>query len=376
MKIRFDKGLLVSAVIPAMGSVSSKNALSAVEGILFESDGDGECVLSAYDLEKGMRRRIEARVEEGGSYIIKADKLSSIIRAMPESEILIEVDKRNITHISSGRSMYELHAIRGEDFPNLPELSVEGGISVKQNELRSMLVNTMFAIAVNDKRPELNGEYFVISGGKITLVSCDSNRLAVMEKQCEITGDAEYSFILPGKSVNDLVKLLGDNEEPVFIRAMRKHVVFKIGETYFFSRLIDEKYIDYMRFIPKNSKTFVTIDRAELESSLSRALLVAEDTNMGQSKSPLRCSFNDDHVKLSSVSNNGGFNDEILIKKEGDDITIGFNCRYLYDAIKAASDCDTVRLSLSTPLMSMLIEPEGECESKFTFLALPVKIKE
>jgi len=378
MKIRFEKSSLLAAITPAMGSVSNKNTLASIEGLLIETEGENTCIISSYDLEKGINCRVEAKIEEPGSYVIRADKLYQIIRAMPEKEILLEVDRRNVTHISSGRSKYELHAIKGEDFPNLPELTVEDGISVKQKDLREMMIKTMFAIAQNDRRPALNGEYFCIEKGTITLVSCDTFRLAVMKKSCDIGGEGEidYKFILPGKSVSELGKLLSDSDDPIYIRSMRKHVVFKIGQMFFFSRVIEEEYIDYERFIPKNNKIFVKINRDEFEASLTRALLVTEDTNMGQPKSNLRCSFGDSYLRLSSISTNGSFNDEVSVEKEGDDIDIGFNCRYLIDAVKAASECENIKLSLSTPLMSMLMQPDEDCDTDFIFLVTPVRIKD
>ena len=298
---------------------------------------------------------------------------------MPEDDITIDVDRRNVAKISSGKSLFELHALKGEDFPNLPELSIEEGINIKQGELRSLIVMTLFAVAQNDQRPALNGTFFHIENNTITAVSCDSNRLAVKRKRCEIErGDDGnvLKFIIPGKTLSELIKLIDDGDDIVTVRPVRKHVVIKIGEIYLFSRLIDEEYIDYERFIPKNNKIFVKTPTDKFKKSLERALLVTEDVKMGQMKSSLRCIFEDDLLKLSSISVSGSFNDEIQIEKEGENIEIGFNCRYLYDSIRC---CETeyIKLSMSTPLMSMLIEPvEKNDEDYFIYLVLPVKMKD
>jgi DNA polymerase-3 subunit beta len=378
MKIIFDRDELTSAVNPAMGCVSNKNTMASIEGILIETEGD-RCILSAYDLEKGIRITVPAKVEEEGSYIINAGKLNQIIRTMPENNIELEVDRRNITKISSGKSSFELHALKGEDFPNLPELSVEGGFNIKQGELRSLILQTLFAVAQNDQRPALNGAFFKIENNTITVVSCDSNRLAVKKRICDInrsTDDAALKFIIPGKTLGELVKIIDDSDEIITVRPSRKHVIFKIGELYFFSRLIDEEYIDYERFIPKNNKIFVKLYTDEFIKSLDRASLVTEDKNMGQTKSALRCSFEDNILRLSSVSVSGSFSDELVTEKEGGNIEIGFNCRYLLETLRSCG-ADRVRLSLSTPLMSMIIEPaEENGEEDFTYLVLPVKMKE
>jgi DNA polymerase-3 subunit beta len=378
MKVIFNRSILEAALTPAMGCVSNKNTMTSVEGILIETDGD-RCILSAYDLEKGLRITVPATVEVEGSYIINALKLNQIIRSMPENDVTIEVDRRNVAKISSGRSLFELHVLKGEDFPNLPELSVEDGISIKQGELRSLIVMTLFAVAQNDQRPALNGAFFQIENNTITAVSCDSNRLAVKRKRCEIErGDHDtiQKFIIPGKTLSELIKLIGDGDEIITLRPARKHVIIKIGEMFFFSRLIDEEYIDYERFIPKNNKIIVEINTDELKRCLERASLVTEDIKMGQVKSPLRCNFEDDLLQLSSVSASGSFNDEIIIKKEGGNIEIGFNCRYLLDAIRCC-ETEQIKLSMSTPLMSMLIEPvEINDDDYFIYLVLPVKMKD
>lgn len=378
MKVIFDRSELIAAVTPAMGCVSNKNTMAAAEGILIETEGD-RCILSAYDLEKGIRIEVPAKIVEEGSYIINAVKLNQIIRIMPENSVEIEVDRRNIVKISSGKTSFELHALRGEDFPNLPELSVEGGFSIKQGDFRLLIQQILFAVAQNDQRPALNGAFFKIDNNTVTAVSCDSNRLAVKKKYCEINltaDDSALKFIIPGKTLGELIKLIGDGDEMITVRPSRKHVIIKIGEFFFFSRLIDEDYIDYERFIPKNNKIFVKIYTDEFIRSLERASLVTEDKNMGQTKSALRCSFKDNVLYLSSVSVSGSFNDEIIIEKEGEDLEIGFNCRYLLESLRSCGT-ERVRLSLSTPLMSMLIEPaEENGEDDFIFLVLPVKMKD
>lgn len=377
MKIIFNRDQLNAAIGPSMGCVSNKKTVTSAEGILIETDGD-HCVLSAYDLEKGIRMTVPAEIEEEGSYVINAAKLNQIIRSMPESSVSIEIDRRNITKISSGKSMFELHALKGEDFPSLPELSVEGGFKIKQNDLRKLIIQTLFAVAQNDQRPALNGAFFQIDANTITVVSCDGNRLAVKRKYCDIdrTESSILKFIVPGRTLSELIKLINDSDDIISVRPSRKHVVFKIGDVFFFSRLIDEEYIDYERYMPKNNKIFVKINTESLLKSIERASLVTEDVIMGQSKTPLRCTFEENILRLSSVSVSGSFLEEIIIEKKGPDIEIGFNCRYLLDLLK---DCESenLTLSLSTPLMSMIVEPaEKNPEDDFTYLILPVKMKD
>lgn len=379
MKIIFEKNKLLAAIAPMLGVVSSKNTIAAIEGIKISTKGSF-CELAAFDNEKGIKNIVDAKVEEEGSYIINAGKLYQIIRVLPDGEVTIKVNDRNITEISSGISCFELHSLPGDDFPVLPELSGEKGFTVGQAELHEMINKVMFAVAINDPKPMLNGVYFKINGSKITAVSCDGQRLALREKICDIDNIVESSelqmeFILPGKSLSELIKLLSDDEEKkVKIILGRKHVIFLIGDLIFFTRMIDSNYIEYERFIPKTNRIFVKAESDSIIRCLERASLVTEEKTMGQMKSHLKCSFSDKKLAFSSVSVSGKFYDEIGIEKDGDDIEIGFNCKYFMDAMKCV-DTDYVRLSMSTPLMSMLIEPAEETpDDTFIYLVLPVRM--
>jgi len=386
MKIIFDRDTLIGAVVPAMCAVAGKNTIAATEGILFKTDGKEKCTLTAYDTEKGFRTTISAKVEEGGSYIINANMLLQRIRTMPAGELVLEISERNIVKISQGKSMFELHALSGDDFPNLPELDGETGFIIKQGEFSKIIKNTSFAIAQNDPRPVLNGAFIKISGSKLTFVSCDGNRIAVREKVCELenknSGEElpDFAFIIPGKTLTELVKLIGDGEEPVAVIFGRKHVIFRIGDIIFFSRLIDGEYIAYEKYIPKDGKLFAKIDRERFIRSLERAALVTEDRSMGQAKSAVKCLFEGGLLIITSDSITGRVYDEIAIEKEGDDLKIGFNCRYLLDALRSC-DAEYVKATLSSAYIGILLEngdeDDGEGEhDNFTFLVQPINMKE
>lgn len=381
MKATFDKAALLGAITPALGCVSAKNTYAALEGIDLDCK-DGKCVITSYDLEKGYRTEIACEVSEEGNYIINAQKLCQIVRMMPGGFVNIEVNNKNVVRIYSGKSEFELHAISGEDFPSLPELRGNEGFSIQQSVFKTMLARIQFAIAQNSMRPELNGAYFKISGTRITAVSCDGSRLALCEQSCEIENVTEsgdelnMEFVVPGKTLSELFKLVSDKEDRMIIKLARKHVIFFLDNVIYFSRLIENDYIDYERFIPKNSKIFVNLDRDSFLEALERAILVTEDKSMGQVRSKLKCSFVGNLLTISSKSLSNKITDEVYTSKEGDDIEIGFNCRFLVDALRAC-DFDKIRLSLTSPLMSMLIEPtETEDDSRFIFLVLPLKLSD
>ncbi len=379
MKLRFSRPILQDAISNVIYCVSTKNTITAVEGILITCE-DGKVVLTSYDLEKGMRMEIEAEIIEEGSCIINAQSLNSIIKLMPAGMVELTVNEFYRAKLTCGNSEFELNGINPKDYPTLPDISNRKGFNIKQGELKKMINQTLFAVAQNDARPTFNGAYFKIQDNKIVTVGCDSFRLAVSEKICELenTSDAplDTAFIVPGRTLSEVIKLLTDPDEIVSIGISRKQVIFRFEkrDIVFFSRLIDGDYIDYERIIPKNSTIFVNIDTDIFESALNRASLVTDDS-AGKNKSLARCHFYENRLEITSVSVNGKVRDEIVTSHEGGEIEIGFDCRYLTDALKA-SMCDKVRLSLSSPNISMVIEPlEVEENDKFVFLVLPCRLK-
>lgn len=379
MKLRFSRPILQDAISNVIYCVSNKNTITAVEGILITCE-NGKVVLTSYDLEKGMRMEIEAEIIEEGSCIINAQSLNSIIKLMPAGMVELTVNEFYRAKLTCGNSEFELNGINPKDYPTLPDISNRKGFNIKQGELKKMINQTLFAVAQNDARPTFNGAYFKIEDNKIVTVGCDSFRLAVSEKICELenTSDAplDTAFIVPGRTLSEVAKLLTEPDEIVSIGISRKQVIFRFEkrDIVFFSRLIDGDYIDYERIIPKNSTIFVDIDTDIFESALNRASLVTDDS-AGKNKSLARCHFYENRLEITSVSVNGKVRDEIVTSHSGGEIDIGFDCRYLTDALKA-SMCDKVRLSLSSPNISMVIEPlEAEENDKFVFLVLPCRLK-
>lgn len=390
LKINFIKTDLLTALEPAIGCVSTRNTGSALSGVRITA-GDSGCEAAAYDLEKGFRTHFDATIETPGSAVIPALKLNSIIRLMPEGDITLDIDAKGNCSVTGagGDSHFELHTLPGEDFPALPDFSGDPGYVVRQSIMREGIAQTLFAAAVNDTRIALNGCYLKAVkdadglNGTFTVVSSDSNRLCLYESFGSALFDEgspkeKFAFIVPTKSVAELQKALAaDGEDCVRVIPGQKHVMFEIdNKGIFFSRLIDAEYLDYDRFIPKQFETVVTLPTSRFLASLERASLVTEDRTMGQVKSAVKCHFEERVAEISSRSVTGLVRDIFDISMQGSEIDIGFNCRYLLDAVRACG-VDTLKLSLISPLMSMIIESAEPQEGKrFLFLVLPVKMRE
>jgi DNA polymerase-3 subunit beta len=282
-----------------------------------------------------------------------------------------------------------MNALAGSDFPTIPDLTSDRSFIIGQAVVKKMLNQVSFAMGVNDQRVVLNGTFFKITDDSLMMVACDSFKLAKVLHKTELVnkntnGNAhlEFSFIVPVKTVNELNRLLDDDEDAQMqIYLTRKQIVFIICELTFFSRLIDGEYIDYNRIIVNNHKITIVADKRELVSALERAALVTEEKIAGSVRSHVKLNVNLDTLKISAVSSAGSTYDEIYIDHIGDDMTIAFNNRFLIDTARA---CNSERLviSMSSPLTSMNIEPiesrteKENCDVQELFMLLPVRTKE
>ena len=383
MKIIFKRQTAIATASPLMCATASKTVLPTGDGILIEAKVPDICIFTTYDLEKGLRTTVEAKVIEEGTYIISAQKFIQTLKVMEGDEVTLTVDDKLSACISSGTSTHRMSALAGSDFPKLPELRSQLGFELPAPMLKKMLAKTMYAIGVNDQRPVLNGCFFRVTDERLLLVSCDSFRLArcaihtPMENRNDDGESLHYSFIMPVKTVNELYKLLSDDEEDsVRIYMMRKHMVLILGDITFFSSLIEGEYIDYDRIIITSHRIKIELDRAALISALERAALVTEERVAGSVRSHVKLEISGNALKISANSSTGSTYDEIFVNHEGDDIVIAFNNRYLIDSVRACNS-ERIRISLSTPLSSINIEPvDGAENEEDVFMLLPVKMKD
>ena len=384
MKIVFRKDEICAAVSPLMSGVSTKMTMAATEGILIEASLPNVCVMTTYDIEKGVRMTIEADVIEAGSAIVSASKFSQIVRVMDGGDITLTVDDRNCATIVSGRSSHTLTALPAADFPEIPRLISSQGFRVPQRVVRSMMGKCMYAMGVNDQRPVLNGLFFSMTEGKLHMVSCDSFKMATCATETELCGLEggdpldNARFILPNKSVSELYKLLNDKDEEAIVTVYmsRKNIIFVMEDMTFFSKLIDGEYIDYNRIILRNHRIMVYADRESVISALEHAALITEEKVAGSVRSHVRLEVQGNILKISATSGTGSSYDEVAIGHEGDDLVIAFNNRYLIDSLRACQ-ADRVKLSMSSPLSSINIEPADEdTTDEDLFMLLPVRMKD
>ncbi len=364
---------------PAMGSVSNKNTVTTLEGVLIETLENGDIRLSTYDMNKGIRSTFTpSEIERDGSFIVNAQRFYQTVKVLPEQEITVDItDNLNCT-VSSGKASFSMFAMNGADFPSLPELDSDSGFVLKGSVLKKMISKVSHSIAEDNARPMLKGAFFKFDGNRLEVVSCDSFTLS----KCNIVSEIEYignnenpSLIIPGHALNEMMKIIND-DDTVTLRVTRKHVVLESDGVLFFSRIIDSEYIDYERIIPKENDIFVTVDRERLLDGLERANIVAEEKIQGSGKSYVKINVENDCLMLTSTSVNGKVYDEMECEHTGNTLEIGFNCRYLINSVKVAEG-EKIKITMKTPTQAITIEPyEKEEEFEYFYMILPVRMNE
>ena len=380
MKFTIHKSSFMRVLVPAMGTVSNKNTITAIEGVLIETLDNGKIQISTYDMNKGFRAVVDPiEIERTGRFIVNAQRLYQTIRVLPDDDITIDINDKLNCEISCGKASFSMFALKGEDFPNLPDLVTDNGFSVSAEVLRKMISKVVHSIADQDKRPMLCGAFFKINDGGVEVVSCDSYRLSKCNIKCDISSisgnGVNYSFIIPGHALGELTKVLADGEdENVKFYLSRKHAIVNKGDVIFFTRTIDSEYIDYNRMIPRDNEIVVTIDRERLLSGLERANIIAEEKIQGSGKSYVKLSVKDQQLSLTSTSVYGCVNDEMDCVHEGGDIEIGFNCRFLIDSVKVAEG-ENIYVKLKNPNQAIMIEAvEKDDEFSYAYVIVPVRM--
>lgn len=365
MKFVCDTAKLSEICSNVQRAVSSKSSIPAIEGIFIQAQ-EGLLTLTGYDLEVGIISSVEARVEESGGIILNARILCDILRNLPFETVRFEVDERLICRIRSGDAEFSLIGISPSEYPELP--SVESGFPIVINGelLKDMIRKTIFAAAESDVKVVHTGVRFEIRDKKIRLVAVDGFRLAIRNEEIDYEGE-EKIFIAPKKALNEVVKLT-DAEQTVSMNVGKRFIVFEIGNYHIVSRLLEGEFLNYQAAISGHTTASIRVNTRMLINSIERTSLIITD----RAKSPIRCVFDNEMIRISSTTALGTANDKLPCTGSGDKMEIGFNNRYLLDALRVC-DADEVEIRLGSPVLPILILPtEGD---GFLFLVLPVRLR-
>lgn len=366
MKFSCNQKDFSAAVTNVQRAVSAKTNLPALEGILIKAE-EGKITLCGYDLEIGITTFIKCNVQEKGEIVVSAKLLGEIVRRLPENTVDIKTDEKMIVYINSGQAEYNIVGISSEEYPELPKVEEMENISINSNIIKTMIKQTIFAISDDLTKPIYTGSLFDIENNLLKIVSVDGFRMAI--RQETISCDKNSKFVVPGKTLSEILKLITDDEKSVDIIIGQRHAVFKIENYSIISRLIEGNFLDYKTTVPPDKKTEIVINTKSFIAAVERMSLLTSD----KIQSPIRCVVEDTQVKLFCSTAIGKANDAIAANINGENVEIGLNCRYLLDALKN-TETDEVKIQLNGSLTPMKIVPiEGD---SFLFLVVPMRFKQ
>ena len=364
MKAVFNKTELVAAVTTVQRAVSTKSSNPALEGILIKAY-KASATLCGYDLDIGITTDIPATIIEEGEIVLSARLFSEIVKRMPDEIITIETDDKLLTYVNSGVADYQIVGISSYEYPELPSFDALQSFSVDAGTLKSMIRDTFYAISDNQSKPALMGSLFDAGGGYLNIVSIDGFRMSVRREK--IDSEEKFEFILPKKTLGELLRISCDDDSSVDIVVGKKHAIFRIEGYSIVSRLIEGKYVSYKDTIPKGSTTTLKVETNRIISSVERMSLLTSD----KMQQPVHFVVADEGIKIFCTTAVGKASDYINLPFEGEELEIGFNNRYMLDAVKNV-DADELIFEFNGPNRPLKILPiEGD---SFLILVVPVRI--
>jgi len=366
MKFSCDKYVLWEAVTAANKGVAVRSTNQALEGILISASGDS-VKLTGYDLSLGIECTFLAQIIEPGDIVAPAKVMTEIVRTLPGDTLTVTAGEDNGINIVSGLAEYNIMGISKEEFPELFKVEANLKFEIPQNVLKSMFRQTAFAMAVNSTKATQNGALFDIKDDMLNIVAVDGFRLSLRRENIPSTGIND-SFIIPGKTVHEILKLLGDEEHNIEIKTSKKHLSMQIGNIILVSRLLEGEFTNYKAVIPAEASTSTLVNTKSFLESVERASLLLNE----KMRAPIRCMFEFDTIKITSKTSMGNVHDEISSVIDGETLEIGFNDRFMTEALRA-TESESVRLGMTTPLSPIVIRPETG--GKFVMLVLPVRLK-
>ena len=366
MKFECEKSLLASAIEGVSRAITNRSAIPVLEGIYLKAEGFN-LTLTGYDMEMGITTTIECNVLVPGETVLEAKLLLSMVSRMPAGDVRIELTDEGQAIISGGVAEFEIPALNASDYPSLPVAGADNTMTIPTSMMRELIEKTIYAVSQDDKKPAHTGELFVIEPGSLTIVALDGYRLAIIQRDVECTRDIR--IIIPAKTLQELLKIMGGPDDPVKIDANRRYVVFTTNGYTIMSRLIEGDFLNYESVIPKDKRTRVTVDCKTFINTIERASLIITE----RLKNPLRITFGEDKVTVRCQTPLGKVVDEFApVEMTGDPVEIGFNNRYLLDAMRY-SKCERMVLEINGPLSPVKILPEDGKD--FIYLVLPVRFK-
>lgn len=363
MKVICSRENLIDGINTVQKAVSTKTTLPILEGILVEAHDNFK--LTGNDLEIGIESIIEADIRSTGAIVLNSRMFGDIIRRLPEAEVLIEVKDNNLVIIECENSHFELKGLPAAGFPAIPEIKKENALKINQKLIRDMIKQTIFAVSYDENRPILTGSLIEYKNDFLSIVSIDGYRLALRKNEVQ-NNNLEFNVVIPGKTLNEIVKILQPSDKEIVIYNSENQIMFDIGNCRLVSRLLEGEYLNYKGIIPQDYETKIKVNTKELLSSIERASLLT----MEEKKYPVKFSIDDDKIIITSNTEIGAVREELRVEMEGNKLEIGFNPRYFIEALKVIED-EVINVLFTSNIGPCTLNP---CDNeKYCYLILPLR---
>ncbi len=352
--------------LTAAGRVTGKSTLPILTNFLVKTEPGG-LEITGYDLEIGIRRRIPAQVQEEGAFTASSKILTDLVNALPDSHVQFAANGSGAVTLTCERSSFDLLAMPADEYPSLPEVGEETQFTLKAGALRQMVQQVVFAASGDEARAIMTGIDLLLKEGTVTMAATDGHRLAVRHLACEGLG-FEASAIVPSRALNELARVLPpDDDVEVRIRIGRNQIQFEVENTTLVSRLIEGQFPNFERVVPTSTDKTLTMQTQELAQAVRRAAIVAREASN-------RVILKTEGERLIVTAESGGVGkarEEVEIMREGDDIEIAFNAKYMQDVLGVLGS-EGVRLELTGQLNPGLIRPVDGAD--YMYVIMPMQI--
>ncbi|MBR4989763.1 MAG: DNA polymerase III subunit beta [Oscillospiraceae bacterium] len=367
MRFTCEKSMLVQGLNIAGRAVAQKSSLSVIEGILCRAGH--HLSLTGYNMETAITYEIEAEVSDPGECILPAKLFGDIIRRLPEGPVTVVVSEDYKVSIRSGYASFTISAESADDYPALPDVNEGRAIRIPQNKLKELISGTIFAVSENQGRPIHTGVKFEVTNESITTIAVDGFRLARRTFHPEEGTGRELNFVVPAAGLKEVEKILTDCEDNAAFTLGTKHILFQIGTATLVCRLLEGEFLDWRKVVPSNCPIKLVATVSDLSSSVDRVGLIVSE----KYKSPVRCIFGHQEVLMRTNTTIGAAEDRCSLAGDGKELEIGFNVRYLADALRAVPS-EEVTLELTNGLSPIVLTPVDD-KFDFAYMVLPVRIK-
>ncbi|MBQ8237793.1 MAG: DNA polymerase III subunit beta [Oscillospiraceae bacterium] len=367
MRFTCEKSMLVQGLNIAGRTVASKSTLTAIEGILCKA-GLG-LNLTGYNMETAITYQIEADVADPGECILPAKLFGDIVRRLPEGPVTVVVDGDYKVSIRAGYASFTISAESAEDYPDLPDVNEGKAIRIPQSALKELISGTIFAVSENQGRPIHTGVKFEVTDDSVSAIAVDGFRLARRTWHAEENIGRQLSFVVPAAGLKEVEKILTDADEDAAFTLGTKHILYQIGNATLVCRLLEGEFLDWRRVVPQNCPIKLVANVGDLASSVDRVGLIVSE----KYKSPIRCVFSSQVLLMRTATTIGAAEDRCAIAGDGKELEIGFNVRYLAEALRVIPT-EEVTLELTNGLSPIVLTPVDD-KVDYAYMILPVRIK-